>query len=157
MHAASTVACMACYEFNASYAAPPAGGFEDPYDNASGLGITDSIAADPVTLSSTITIYPGGHAAHQGFIEGAINFTRMEDANEACLGCHTHIPVKITWTHARSLEFNATYNASLNLPPTHFDTSDYEANGTVEVTSYGNHSGGANTTAFPTPVTIWGT
>ena len=31
VHAASTVACTACHEFNASYAAPPAGGFEDPY------------------------------------------------------------------------------------------------------------------------------
>ena len=123
------------HEFNTSYAAPPAGGFEDPYDNASGLGITDSIAADPVTLSSTITTYPGGHAAHQGFIEGAIKFKRMEDSNEACLRCHTHIPMKIRWTHGRCLEFNATYDKNLVLPPTHFDTSDYEANGTVNVTA----------------------
>ena len=159
-HAASTVACMACHEFNTSYSgAPAAGGFEDPYGNASGLGITDDIAEDPVTgfkFNYNDSAHPGGHAAHQGFIEGAINFTRMEDANEACLGCHTNIPVKITWTHARNLEFNATYDKSLNLPPTHFNTSDYEANGTVKVTSYGNHTGGANRTAFPTPVTIWG-
>ncbi len=150
-HAASTVACMACHEFDNAYGAPAAGGFAMPFNNSS---YTDPVSG--LHFNYTNNTNKGGHAAHQGFIEGAINFTRMEDANEACLGCHTHIPVKITWTHARSLEFNATYNASLNLPPTHFDTSDYEANGSVEVTSYGNHSGGANTTAFPTPVTIWG-
>ena len=159
-HAASTVACMACHEFDNAYGAPAAGGFEDPYGNASGLGITDDIAEDPVTgfkFNYNDSANPGGHAAHQGFIEGAINFTRMEDANEACLGCHTHIPVKITWTHARNLEFNATYDKSLNLPPTHFNTSDYEANGTVKVTSYGNHSGGAHTGSWPSGnVSIWG-
>ena len=141
---------MACHEFNNAYGAPAAGGFSMPFDNSSYV--------DPVSglhFNYTNGAHPGGHAAHQGFIEGAINFSRMEDANEACLGCHTHIPVKINWTHARNLEFNATYNASLNLPPTHFDTSDYEANGSVKVTSYGNYTGGANTTAFPTPVAIW--
>ena len=79
----------------------------------------------------------------------------MEDSNEACLGCHKHIPMKIRWTHGRSLEFNATYDdKGLVLPPTHFNTSDYEANGTVNVTSYGNYSGGANTGSFTEPVTV---
>jgi len=159
-HAASTVACMACHEFNASYAAPAAGGFEDPYGNASGLGITNGITADPVTgftFNYNDSAHPGGHAAHQGFIEGAIKFKRMEDSNEACLGCHTQIPVKINWTHARSLEFNATYDKGLQLPPTHFNTSNYKANGTVEVTSYGNYSGGAQTGSWPSGnVSIWG-
>ncbi|MGB2728469.1 MAG: hypothetical protein WBD09_08325 [Halobacteriota archaeon] len=155
-HAASTVACMACHEFNQSFnaSATPfgftggfaAGGFSDPYVNISG-------GVDPVTKMkfnyTNGTANPGGYAAHQGFIEGAINNTRMEDANEACIACHTAIPVKITWTHAYSLEFNATYNESLSLPPTHFDTSNYSANGTVIAYSYGNASGGANTTHFP--------
>ena len=159
-HAASTVACMACHEFDASYAAPAAGGFEVPYDNASGLGITDNIKADPVTgfkFNYTNSTNTGGHAAHQGFIEGAIVFERMEDSNEACLGCHTNIPVKITWTHARSLEFNATYDKSLQLPPTHFNTSNYTAEGEVIVDSYGNYSGGAKKGGWPSGnVSIWG-
>ena len=45
----------------------------------------------------------------------------MEDANEACVACHTGIAVKINWTHAYSLEFNAT--PTLTLPPTHFNVS----------------------------------
>jgi hypothetical protein len=154
-HAASTVACMACHEFNASYstmlAGFEAGGFSDPYVN-----IPEN--KDPVTgikFNYTGDDSTGGHAAHQGFIEGAINMSTMEDANEACIACHTQIPVKITWTHAYSLEFNATYNESLSLPPTHFDTSNYSANGTVVVDSYGNATGGANRTHFLPPVTIW--
>jgi len=98
----------------------------------------------------------GKHAAHKAFVMDAINNSDMEDANEACIACHTSIPVKIQWTHGRSLEFNATYDKGLVLPPTHFNTSGYEANGTVNVTSYGNYSGGANTTKFPEPVTVWG-
>ena len=144
-HAATTVACMACHEIDNVYGGPIAGGFEDPYAR---LGIVN----DPVSgmnFTYNDSTYPGGHAAHQGFVEGAINNTRMEDSNEACIACHTAIPVKITWTHAYSLEFNATYNESLSLPPTHFDTSNYTANGTKVVYSYGNGTGGASTTGFP--------
>ncbi len=115
------------------YYIPPAGGFN-------------------LTLNASDT---GEHAAHKAFVMDSISNSDMEDANEACIACHTSIPVKIQWMHARSLEFNATYDKGLVLPPTHFNTSDYEANGTVNVTSYGNYSGGANTTAFPTPVTVW--
>ena len=113
---------------------PPAGGFN-------------------LTANATDT---GSRAAHKTFVMDAISNTKMEDANEACIACHTSIPVKIRWTHARSLEFNATYDKGLVLPPTHFNTSRYEVNGTVNVTSYGNYSGGANTSSFPEPVTVWG-
>jgi len=56
------------------------------------------MAADPVTLSSTITTYPGGHAAHQGFIEGAIKFKRMEDSNEWMSYTHTDEDTVDAWT-----------------------------------------------------------
>jgi len=115
------------------YDVPPAGGFN-------------------LTANATDT---GEHAAHKAFVVDAISNSDMEDANEACIACHTSIPVKIQWMHGRSLEFNATYDKGLVLPPTHFNTSGYEANGTVNVTSYGNYSGGANTTKFPEPVTVW--
>jgi len=159
-HAASTVACMACHQVEGNYTnAPPAGGFEDPYNNSSGLGITDGMTADPVTgfnFSYNSSDYPGGHAAHQGFIEGAIAFERMEDSNEACIACHTHVPVKISWKHAYSLEFNATYDPSLLLPPTHFNTSNYDTNGTILVISYGNHSGESKVGSWPEGnVSIW--
>ena len=125
--------CYRCHGNNPVRDVPPAGGFN-------------------LTANATDT---GEHAAHKAFVLDSISNSDMEDANEACIACHTSIPVKIQWMHARSLEFNAMYDKGLVLPPTHFNTSDYEANGTVNVTSYGNYSGGANTTAFPTPVTVW--
>ena len=163
-HAASTVACMACHEFNASFnpaAGFPAGGFENPYGNASGLGITDGITEDPVSglafNYTNGTTNPGGHAAHQGFIEGAIVNTKMEDANEACIACHTGIPVQINWTHAANLVLNATYIPGYQIPPTHFKAHDFSENGTVLVISYGNWSGGAKNGSWPEGnITIWG-
>ena len=87
-------------------------------------------------------------AAHKTFVLNAINNTDMEDANEACIACHTHIAVKINWTHAYSLEFNASFEEGL-LPPTHFNVSDWKVNGTVNVTVYGNGSGGGSTSGWP--------
>jgi len=126
--------CIKCHGTGPVRDVPPAGGFN-------------------LTANATDT---GERAAHKTFVMNSISNIDMEDANEACIACHTSIPVKIRWTHGRSLEFNATYDKGLVLPPTHFNTSGYKANGTVEVTSYGNYSGGANTTKFPEPVTVWG-
>ncbi|MBC8521911.1 MAG: hypothetical protein ISS94_01460 [Candidatus Syntrophoarchaeum sp.] len=150
-HAASTVACMLCHQDNNSawtdVDTPFAGGFgnmsyKSPF-NYTNPDVTDA----------------GTAAAHDEFIKGAINNSLMEDANEACIACHTHIPVKINWKHAYNIEFNATYNESIVFPPTHFNTSDYKANGTApNIESYGNHSGGANVSHWPTTgnVTYWG-
>ncbi len=59
---------------------PPAGGF----------GLT------------TNTSDTGEMAAHKTFVMEAISNLDMEDANEACIACHTHTSVKINWTHRRS-------------------------------------------------------
>lgn len=143
VHAASTVACMVCHEFGNPWTFPHAGGF----DNVSGSDYNYD-AGDPEG---------GTHAAHQTFVESAVNDTRMEDSNEACIACHTYIPVKINWTHAYSLEFNATYvpgEGYFVTKRTHFNVTDWSVNGTINVTSYGNASGGANMSYFPPPVTI---
>jgi len=143
VHAAATIACMECHEYGTFY--PFAGGF--------------------ASMTNSTFNYDAGHpeidgtkAAHNTFIQGAIDDDRMEDSNEACIACHTYIPVKINWTHAYSLEFNATYlpgGGYFVTNRTHFNVTDWSVNGTINVTSYGNASGGANTSNFPTPVTIW--
>jgi len=127
----------------------PDRGYSD-FISAGGFGLGTTDDDDP-----SINPRAGKHAAHKAFVLDSINNTELEGSNEACIACHTSIPVKIRWTHGRSLEFNATYDKGLVLPPTHFNTSGYKANGTVNVTSYGNYSGGANTTKFPEPVTVW--
>ena len=148
-HAASTVACMLCHQFNASDAVSggngtatwsmpgfAAGGFENPYET--------SWPDVPYNYTNG-TAYPGGHAAHQKFIQMAINKTLMEDANEACIACHTHVPVKINWAHRVSLEFNCT--PEFKLPPTHFNVSNWNVNGTYNVTVYGNTTGNGSTSS----------
>jgi len=129
--------CIKCHPVSGDYVlyVPPAGGFN-------------------LTANSSDT---GKLAAHKAFVFDAIGNPDMEDANEACIACHTGIPVRITWTHAYSLEFNASYDRGLLLPPTHFNTSNYNTNGTVVAVSYGNWSGGANVGDWPSGnITIWG-
>lgn len=43
--------------------------------------------------------------AHTEFAEAAINDTLQEGANEACIACHTHKGVNITWIRATHLAF----------------------------------------------------
>ncbi|MGB2727405.1 MAG: hypothetical protein WBD09_02875, partial [Halobacteriota archaeon] len=119
--------CRQCHvNANDVYYVPPAGGFN-------------------LTTNSADT---GSNAAHKTFVMDAISNELMEDANEACIACHTHVPVKINWTHAYSLEFNASWQEGV-FPPTHFNVSEFEANGTVNVTVYGNATGGGSTSGFP--------
>ena len=173
-HAASTIECMDCHgistdsgggkwnhygyeEYNGRcYLCHGGTGFYRGKDiTVPFRDYADFISAGGFGLGTTGTD-TGEHAAHKAFVLDSINDTKMEGSNEACIACHTSIPVKIRWTHGRSLEFNASYDKGLVLPPTHFNTSKYEANGTVNVTSYGNCTGAANTTKFPEPVTVWG-
>ena len=144
-HAASTVACMLCHQFNASQAVNQLNGYSMPGFAAGGFA---QPANSPYNYTNG-TAYPGGHAAHQKFIQMAINKSLMEDANEACIACHTHVPVKINWTHRVSLEFNCT--PEFELPPTHFNVSNWNVNGTANVTVYGNTTGfgATNSSAWP--------
>jgi len=85
----------------------------------------------------------GELAAHKTFVMNAISNPDMEDANEACIACHTHVPVKINWTHRYSLEFSCV--PELELPPTHFNVTYWTLNGTYSITVYGWRSGTGNT------------
>ncbi|WP_456478736.1 hypothetical protein, partial [Geoglobus ahangari] len=94
-HAASVVACMLCHEWSPDETnnyGPPAGGF-----NVSDFGVTS-----PYNYGTK----NGTYEAHNAFIARAIQDGTLQDANEACIACHTHVAVKITWNHSRALEFN---------------------------------------------------
>lgn len=150
-HAASTVACMDCHDF---VGFKGAGG----YPFAGGFSNMSNVTNSPYDYDdNNDTTNDGANAAHNEFIVGAINSTEMTDANEACIACHTHIPVTINWKHAYSLEFNASYDTGVTFPSTHFNTSNYSINGTAaNIVSYGNYSGGANVSKWPTGnVTYW--
>ena len=142
-HAAATIACMACHEFGstAEDKGPAAGGFAQP---SYGVGFEGQ------QYHYTDDKHKGEHAAHNPFIAQAINSEMLEDSNEACLACHTYIPVKINWSHARSLEFNiepeintTDWSHDWNVTEWGINTSSY-ANATV----WGNTTGYGNTTYY---------
>ncbi len=139
-HAASVVACMLCHQLNASKATwapgPFAGGF-----NISGFSGVNS----PYNYSNAT--YNGKLAAHNAFIAMAIKNNTLPDSTEACVACHTHVAVKITWHHKRSLEFNVTIENPATLPNGvhNWNITDWTINGTATAISWGNTSGVGNT------------
>jgi len=166
-HAASTVECMDCHDGAGDKGT---GHWSDPEyaDWTTGCAVChevdgyhwwkgENISAGGFGITS-VPGDSGSAAAHKQFVLDANESSLMEDANEACIACHTHIPVKINWKHAYSLEFNASYDEGVTFPPTHFNVSDWKANGTApNIESYGNYSGGANVSHWPSgDVTYWG-
>ena len=117
-HAASTISCGYCH-FDSSTGAPVAGGF----------GLSD-LANDT-----------GTYAAHLDFVTSAATSTLLEDSNEACIACHTHVAVKIRFEHYKAMEFNVTWNGS------QYVTSGYKINTSTNVTNviWGNSTGYGNT------------
>ena len=162
-HAVSTIECMDCHaiptdgsaghwmypEYQDCDACHWAGKYTDDFISAGGFGFGTTDNDMPPT--------GGKRAAHKQFVLDAINNTLMEGSNEACIACHTGIPVQINWTHAMNLVLNATYIKSKKVPPTHFEAHNFSANGTVIVISYGNWSGGAKNGSWPSgDIDIWG-
>ena len=117
-HAAETIACMICHEFgNSGY--PHAGGFTNQ-------------TGSPYTYATTER--NGTKAAHNAFIQNAINDPLMEDSNEACIACHTRIGVNITWVKNEYLEFTATESALGN-----WTVEDFAAGGSnTTIVNYTN-------------------
>lgn len=117
---------------NEIYYVPPAGGFgltAYPYEN-------------------------GSISAHKSFVMGSIDNDLLQGANEACIACHTAIPVKINFSHKRSIEFDIgfaeDYTDAENLTTEsgmhNWTITNWAANGTAYATVWGNTTGNASTT-----------
>lgn len=157
-HAASTVACMDCHsgvtQFEAMLGLSNHGMDPTPFSlqeckichDDSGILPTMPEAAGGFDETGN-TSDTGNMAAHLKFIKQAINSSEMEGANEACIACHTRIAVNISWEHAHDFEMTATWNTTGwdggdEFPPTHFNVTDFGANGSVMTYSYGNNTTG---------------
>lgn len=88
-----------------------------------------------VMCSECHNVNPNNFSAHRGFVEDAVNDSRMNFTNEACIGCHTHASVKINWTHRAAIEFEVVMCEKANK---NFDVKDW------------NHTGTANSTVWET-------
>lgn len=148
-HAASVVACMLCHELGASNVSTLAG-----YP-ATGFNIT-GLATSEFNYSNGT--YTGEYEAHNAFIARAIDNTTLQDSNEACVTCHTHVAVKINWTHARSLEFDIGIGTPMttDVGVHNWTLSNWAVNGTANAIVWGNTTGAGNTSGTNWPGNVDG-
>jgi hypothetical protein len=57
---------------------------------------------------SAIEIVNGTEEVHKAFVNQSVIAKFLKGANEACISCHTHIGVNITWQKATTIEFTAS-------------------------------------------------
>ena len=155
-HAASTISCLVCHsgpnsgegnmhehhEINTSITPCSTCHFPTPTDYppiAGGFGVTGQ------------SYDTGTYAAHRQFVLDARNNSLMDSANEACIACHTHVPVRINWSHAVSFEMDAQQILK------EWTTSNYSANGSAVRIVWGNAAGTGGTLYNGTTTTSWGT
>lgn len=53
-------------------------------------------------------ILTGSEEVHKPFANQSFNVRLLKGANEACISCHTHVRVNITWQRATTMTFNST-------------------------------------------------
>ncbi len=124
-HAASKISCYYCHVTNyTTVSAPYAGGF--------GYGV---LANDT-----------GTKAAHGDFVDFAdTNGNIFNGPDEACIACHTHVAVKINFSHYQALKFDV----KVDNPQTGvFNVTNFSINMTLVKynTIWGNVSGNGSTT-----------
>jgi hypothetical protein len=138
-HAASAVACMECHgygfnfsEVNGTLGAAGffAGGFKE-------------MTSSSYSYTDPAVVGPGSYAAHNEFIQGAINDTMMTDSNEACIACHTYVAIDINWTHSYKMYFEADGRGGA------WDVTNFDSEGCYNTTTYGNMSGNITSTTDP--------
>jgi len=147
-HAATTVACMDCHkwvndvEFNTFvFGSSHWDGLSEcgqchgsPFEvvpAAGGFGLTNGTGDSGIL------------AAHTAFVQKSVNDTTLRDENEACIGCHTAIAVKLNWTHARVLEFEVGLGETITTDygPHNWTFTEWSINGTAYATTWGNTTG----------------
>jgi len=114
--------------------APPAGGFGLTYFNSSNQ--YEGYNWDKGTME-----------AHIEFTDLSRNGTVLKDENEACLGCHSAIPVKINWMRPSSIEFEIVPEdqANLRYGIHNYSIGKSEYNGSSVILVWGNTSGMGST------------
>ncbi len=85
------------------------------------------------------SILTGAEEVHKTFASEANNSAFLKGENEACIACHTHVAVDITWTKATNISLTATEQTT---PTGHtWSVGNFAATGTVIVKTSGNAEG----------------
>ena len=56
---------------------------------------------------SALEIVNGTEEVHKAFVNQSIISKFLKNSNEACIACHTHVGVNITWSRATTMGFTA--------------------------------------------------
>ncbi len=155
-HAAATVACMDCHQYvtknefdtytvgenHAAYKKGKNDYWFQKCERCHGKGGGKQIPPAGGFGLTNGTGDSGSSAAHMNFIISSVNNSLLKEENEACIGCHTAAPVKINWSHASDLEFEVVFG---EFKTSKWNVTGWRANGTTNVTIWGNTSGGGTT------------
>ncbi len=95
-----------------------------------------------------LTDYPndtGSTEAHNNFVraDGGVLRKGYGAANDACVGCHTHVAVDINFQKKYALKFTANALKSSPTDNNSWNVGGFSAQGTVDVEEFGNGTGGA--------------
>ncbi len=113
-HAAADPACLDCHGNNAT-------------------------TVDNVSAPDAMNIF--NNSIHEPFAAGSLNSSLLKDANEACVACHTHVAVNITWKKIAMINFTA-----LGATDGSWNVTDFNFTTTI-ITTYGNQTGGINSSS----------
>lgn len=85
---------------------------------------------------SALEIVNGTEEVHKAFINQSVIAKFLKSSNEACISCHTHIGVNITWSRATTIEFNASETV-LSDGSHSWTVGNFDATGTNVTTTSG--------------------
>ncbi|MCZ7400086.1 MAG: hypothetical protein O8C62_10520 [Candidatus Methanoperedens sp.] len=102
---------------------------------------------DKGAMNATL-IFNGSEEVHKPFANQAYSSKLLKDANEACVACHTHVAVSINWDKAYMMTFNATETADATTGH-NWTVDTFNATGSANTTSFGNQTGGINSSTAP--------
>jgi len=95
---------------------------------------------------SALEIQSGSDEVHKDFVNQANDTADptgskfLKGANEACIACHTHVAVDITWTKKTNITLTA--HETINPDGSHgWIVGNYNAVGDVTFTTHGNETG----------------
>lgn len=143
-HAATTIACMACHEYEADIMKGPfAGGFKQPKNSQ--FTYTGKVSIDDSGTPQKISVISDGdHAVHNAYVQSAVDSNMMEDSNEACIACHTAVPMEIDWTRGYAMRSQSVADSLGD-----WTVQQLGASGTYAVTTYSDGYGDDASTTEP--------
>lgn len=139
IHAAATPACLDCHDGSITAAQ-----WHNFTDDEPIVCANCHVGTALPTFANATSILYGANESHKRFAVDSSNATLLKGANEACVGCHTHVAVDINWVKPYKLSFNATACED------GWIVSNFTKEGTATLQTYGNMSG--ETTGSTKPV-----